>query len=156
MAISKPNLAVGNVFGNMAKNIGPGFKQLATRWMSLDPDRFPLISRVSPAKRQRVLVVALLFALLLAALAIVWNTIQVGNRAEYIEISTRLQMLSQRYTKTAQQAVLGNKFAFGQLNDSRKDFASGLNTLIDGGAGVPSSPGFVQADGKFPKKISST
>ena len=146
MAISKPNLAVGNVFGNMAKNIGPGFKQLATRWMSLDPDRFPLISRVSPAKRQRVLVVVLLFALLLAALAIVWNTIQVGNRAEYIEISTRLQMLSQRYTKTAQQAVLGNKFAFGQLNDSRKDFASGLNTLIDGGAGVPSSPGFVQAD----------
>jgi twitching motility protein PilJ len=55
-------------------------------------------------------------------------------------------MLSQRYTKTAQQAVLGNKFAFGQLDDSRKAFAEGLNTLIDGGAGVPSSPGAIQGD----------
>jgi twitching motility protein PilJ len=79
-------------------------------------------------------------------LLIVWNTVQVGNRAEYIEIATRLQMLSQRYTKTAQQAVLGNKVAFGQLDESRKAFASDLNSLIDGGAGVPSSPRFIQAD----------
>jgi hypothetical protein len=86
----------------------------------------------------------------------------VGNRAGYVEISTRLQMLSQRYTKTAQQAVLGNKSAFAQLEDSRKAFAEGLNALIDGGAGVPSSP-VTSSDpiwrnsrsaGTFPKKTS--
>jgi twitching motility protein PilJ len=57
-----------------------------------------------------------------------------------------LQMLSQRYTKTAQQAVLGNKFAFGQLEDSRKAFADGLNSLIDGSDSVPSSPGYIQTE----------
>jgi twitching motility protein PilJ len=146
MAMSKPDLAIGKIFEKLSEKLGPGIGQLATRWMSLDPDRIPLLSRVNPAQRNQMLVITLAVSLLIAALLIVWNTIQVGNRAEYIEISTRLQMLSQRYTKTAQQAVLGNKFAFGQLEDSRKSFADGLNTLIDGGASVPSSPGFIQTD----------
>jgi len=144
MAISKPGVMIGNVFEKLTEKVGPGVGQTVNRMMSFDPDQLPLIRLVSPAKRQRVLVFTLLVSLLFAGLLIGWNTIQVGNRAEYIEISTRLQMLSQRYTKTAQQAVLGNRFAFGQLDDSRKAFALGLNTLIDGGAGVPSSPGSVQ------------
>lgn len=146
MAMSKPSTAIGKVLGQLSEKFGPGIGQIANRWMTLDPDRIPLLNRTDPAQRHQILVVTLVVSLLLAALLIVWNTIQVGNRAEYIEISTRLQMLSQRYTKTAQQAVLGNKFAFGQLEDSRKAFASGLNTLIDGGEGVPSSPGFIQSD----------
>jgi twitching motility protein PilJ len=146
MAMSKPNMAIGNVFGRLSERFGAGVGQVANRWMSLDPDQIPLLCRFNPARRQSVLIATLLVSLFLSGLLIVWNTVQVGNRAEYIEIATRLQMLSQRYTKTAQQAVLGNKFAFGQLDDSRKTFADGLNTLIDGGAGVPSSPGFVQAD----------
>lgn len=146
MAMSKPSMAIGKVLGQLSEKFGPGIGQIANRWMTLDPDRIPLLNRADPAQRHQILVVTLVVSLLLAALLIVWNTIQVGNRAEYIEISTRLQMLSQRYTKTAQQAVLGNKFAFGQLEDSRKAFASGLNTLIDGGEGVPSSPGFIQSD----------
>ena len=146
MAISKPNMAIGKVFESLSARFGSGLGQTASRWMSLDPDQIPLLGRVNPARRQQALVITLLVSLLMAVLLIVWNTIQVGNRAEYIEIATRLQMLSQRYTKTAQQAVLGNKFAFGQLDDSRKAFAEGLNTLIDGGAGVPSSPGYIQAD----------
>jgi twitching motility protein PilJ len=146
MAMSKPNMAIGNVFGRLSERFGSGVGQVANRWMSLDPDQIPLLCRFNPARRQSVLITTLLVSLFLSGLLIVWNTVQVGNRAEYIEISTRLQMLSQRYTKTAQQAVLGNKFAFGQLDDSRKAFADGLNTLIDGGASVPSSPGFIQAD----------
>lgn len=146
MAMSKPSMAIGKVLGQLSEKFGPGIGQIANRWITLDPDRIPLLNRADPAQRHQILVVTLVVSLLLAALLIVWNTIQVGNRAEYIEISTRLQMLSQRYTKTAQQAVLGNKFAFGQLEDSRKAFASGLNTLIDGGEGVPSSPGFIQSD----------
>jgi twitching motility protein PilJ len=123
-----------------------GSGKTAQRWQSLDPEQFPLLKWVKPESRQQVLVATLLVSLLLAAVLLIWNTIQVGNRSEYIEIATRLQMLSQRYTKTAQQAVLGNRFAFGQLDDSRKAFAEGLNTLIDGGAGVPSSPGAIQGD----------
>jgi twitching motility protein PilJ len=146
MAMSKPNMAIGKVFESLSARFGSGLGQTASRWMSLDPDQIPLLGRINPARRQSALVITLLVSLLMAVLLIVWNTIQVGNRAEYIEIATRLQMLSQRYTKTAQQAVLGNKFAFGQLDDSRKAFAEGLNILIDGGAGVPSSPGYIQAD----------
>ena len=126
MAMSKPDLAIGKIFEKLSEKLGPGIGQLATRWMSLDPDRIPLLSRVNPAQRNQMLVITLAVSLLIAALLIVWNTIQVGNRAEYIEISTRLQMLSQRYTKTAQQAVLGNKFAFGQLEDSRKCLPTAL------------------------------
>ena len=83
---------------------------------------------------------------LLATLLMIWYTVQVGNRAEYVEISTRLQMLSQRYTKTAQQAVLGNDPAFKQLDESRRAFGEGLKTLVDGGDGVPSSPGSMQGE----------
>lgn len=146
MAISKLSKTFGQFFGQLSGKVTPNIGQAANRWMSLDPDQIPLLNRVAPAHRQTFLLATLLVALLLAALLIIWNTVQVGNRAEYIEISTRLQMLSQRYTKTAQQAVLGNKLAFGQLEDSRKAFAEGLNHLIDGGAGVPSSPGFIQGD----------
>jgi twitching motility protein PilJ len=144
MAISKPD--IGKVFEQASEKFGPAVGRITNRWLSLDPERIPLLSRFNPAQRQQMLVVTLLVSLLLAALLLIWNTVQVGNRAQYIEISTRLQMLSQRYTKTAQQAVLGNKFAFGQLDDSRKAFADGLNALIDGGAGVPSSPGSIQPD----------
>jgi twitching motility protein PilJ len=144
MAKSKPGSAIGKVFDKLTGKVSPGVGQTMSRMTSFDPDHLPFIRLVSPAKRQRVLVINLMVFLLLAGLLISWNNIQVANRAEYIEISTRLQMLSQRYTKTVQQAVLGNRFAFGQLDESRKAFALDLNILIDGGARVPSSPGSVQ------------
>lgn len=149
MAMSKPGNVLGKLFHRMSGKVASGSLgsgKTAQRLQSLDPEQFPLLKWVKPESRQPVLVATLLVSLLLTAALLIWNTIQVGNRSEYIEISTRLQMLSQRYTKTAQQAVLGNKFAFGQLDDSRKAFAEGLNTLIDGGAGVPSSPGAIQGD----------
>lgn len=116
------------------------------RWLALDPRRLPGLGRLAPARRQTVLVLILLASLLLAALSVIWNAVQVGNRAEYIEISTRLQMLSQRYTKAAQLAVLGNLGAFAQLDESRKAFAEGLDILVEGGAGVPASPAHLQGD----------
>lgn len=146
MAISKPNAVFGKVFGRLSVQVGPGISRFAQRWTSMDPDRIPLLSAIKPAQRQTFLMTLLVICLLLAAGLLFTNTLKVGNRAEYIEISTRLQMLSQRYTKTAQQAVLGNKFAFGQLEDSRKAFAEGLNALIDGSANVPSSPGYMQGE----------
>jgi twitching motility protein PilJ len=144
MAINKPD--IGNSLGNLGNRLGPGVASMLDRWMALDPERLPILGKLAPERRLPTVVMVLLVSLLFATLLMVWYTVQVGNRAQYVEISTRLQMLSQRYTKTAQQAVLGNKSAFKQLEESQKAFADGLTTLVDGGAGVPSSPGAMQGD----------
>ncbi len=146
MAMSKPRMDFGAVFGLIAERLSPLVGRVMDRWTALDLERVPVLNRLAPEQRYPAVVLTLLVSLVFAALFIVWHTVQVGNRAGYVEISTRLQMLSQRYTKTAQQAALGNKTAFAQLDDSRKSFAEGLNALIDGGAGVPSSPGYIQPD----------
>ena len=140
----KQKSASGNAFTRLADRLGPGISATMGRLGAVDPSRVPLLSRLSQDQRQPALVAVLLVSALLAAAFLAWNIVQVGNRAEYIEISTRLQMLSQRYTKTAQQAVLGNAKAFTQLEEARRGFADGLDTLIDGGAGVPASPGALQ------------
>jgi twitching motility protein PilJ len=136
----------GNVFSRFSGWLEPRVGGIMERLGGMDPGRMPLLKNLAPAQRQPALVAVLLICLLLSAIFLAWNIVQVGNRAEYVEISTRLQMLSQRYTKTAQQAVLGNAKAFVQLEDARRSFADGLNTLIDGGAGVPASPWTVQED----------
>ncbi|MDD5390383.1 MAG: methyl-accepting chemotaxis protein [Gallionellaceae bacterium] len=142
MAINKPQIEIGKSFGNL----GPRVAALLNRWMTLDPARVPLLNKLPVEQRHPAVVLTLLVSLILAALLMIWYTVQVGNRAEYVEISTRLQMLSQRYSKTAQQAVLGNKAAFKQLDESRQAFGDGLTALVDGGAGVPSSPGSMQGE----------
>ena len=146
MAMSKPRMDLGALFGPLAERMGPVVGRFMDRWMALDPERVPILNRMTPEQRHPAVVFTLLVSLVLAALFVTWHTIQVGNRASYVEIATRLQMLSQRYTKTAQQAVLGNKTAFAQLDESRKAFASGLDALISGDAEVPASPGGIQPD----------
>jgi twitching motility protein PilJ len=146
MAMNKPQRDIGNTFGNLGNRLGPRFAALMDRWTALDPARLPLLGKIPAAQRHLAVVMALLVSLLLSILSLVWYTLQVDHRAKYIEISTRLQMLSQRYTRAAELAVLGNKIAFRQLDESRKAFADGLDNLIDGGAGVPSSPGSMQGD----------
>ncbi|MDP2833884.1 MAG: methyl-accepting chemotaxis protein [Pseudomonadota bacterium] len=146
MANNEPQLEIGKSFDHHGPGMGPRLAAQLGRLMQLDPSRLPLLSKLPAEKRLPAVVLTLLVSLLLATLLMIWYTVQVGNRAEYVEISTRLQMLSQRYSKTAQQATLGNKNAFKQLDESRKAFGEGLATLIDGGAGVPSSPGSMQAE----------
>jgi len=138
--------SMGNVLGRLAERFGPGLRAAMARLGAMDPERIPLLNRLAQDQRQPALVAVLFISVALASGFLVWNIIQVGNRAAYIEIATRLQMLSQRYTKTAQQAVLGNAKAFPQLEEARRAFADGLNTLIEGGAGVPASPGAMQDD----------
>ena len=142
----KNKSAQGNAFTRLAERLGNGVSATMARLGAVDPGRMPLLNRLSQDQRQPALVAVLMVSVLLAATFLVWHIIQVGNRAEYIEITTRLQMLSQRYTKTAQQAVLGNAKAFAQLDEARQGFADGLNTLISGGASVPPSPDALQDD----------
>ncbi len=143
---SNIKVVAGDMLGRIAERLGPGVRSTMSRLGALDPERIPMLNRLTQDQRQPLLVAVLLASVTLAAAFVVWNIVQVGNRAEYIEISSRLQMLSQRYTKTAQQAVLGNAKAFAQLEEARRGFADGLNALIDGGAGVPASPGALQDD----------
>lgn len=144
--VSDMTQAGGGVFARLVRAMRAGDGAGWRRWASLDPDVLPLLRALPPSRRARALIIVLVVMLLLAGMSMVWNGIQVGNRATYIEISTRLQMLSQRYTKTAQQAVLGNRPAFAQLDESRRQFAEGLDQLINGGGGVPASPGHLRAD----------
>ncbi|MEW5787019.1 MAG: methyl-accepting chemotaxis protein [Pseudomonadota bacterium] len=144
MALSKPRINLGGFFEGLGTRMAPAARGIMDRWMQLDPDHVPILKNLKPEQRHPAIVVTLLVSLLLGAFLIIWNTIQVGNRAQYIQMSTGLQMLSQRYTKTAQQAVLGNKAAFAQLEESRKAFAANLEGLIEGNADVPSSPGYIQ------------
>lgn len=142
----KQNSARGSAFTRLVERLGRGVSAAMARLGTAGLEHLPLLNRLTRDQRQPALVTVLVASVLLAAAFLVWYIIQVGNRAEYIEIATRLQMLSQRYAKNAQQAVLGNAKAFAQLDEARLAFADGLNTLIDGGAGVPASPGALQGD----------
>jgi twitching motility protein PilJ len=77
---------------------------------------------------------------LVTVVFIVLYVVQLGHKAGYIETASNLQMQSQRYSKTAQLAVMGNKTAFAQLKLSQQAFAAGLNKLANGGGGLPPAP----------------
>jgi len=145
-SLQSPVKSIGGHFARLTNWLSPRVEKITAPLGNLDPERIPFLNRLESEQRTPALVAVLLGALLFSAIFLTWNIIQVGNRAEYIEISTRLQMLSQRYAKSAQHAVLGNPQAFLQLDQARKQFADGLNTLIDGGADVPASPSSVQEE----------
>ena len=123
--------------------------------LALPPVKIPrvlrqLSGRLSLTQKTQMMMLTMLLSLLLAGAAIVWKTLLDSHRTEYIEISTQLQMLSQRTSKTAQHAVLGNQLgdpaAFARLNESRQLFTAGLARLINGDADLPASPGDMQPD----------
>ncbi len=141
---------MGNSGVNLAQRLegwrawlGPGWLDKAA---NLDLATLPGFRGLSPAQRNQTLFLGLLVAVILTVASIVFYVVRVGNQAEYVEISTKLQMLSQRNAKTAQQAAVGNKAAFAQLKEGQQGFASGLKTLIEGGVTVPSSPLVLQGD----------
>ncbi|HRH82323.1 MAG TPA: methyl-accepting chemotaxis protein [Thiobacillaceae bacterium] len=144
MAESKTKNKMMPALQGWGAKLGSGLGGLFEKWAATDPGKLPLVGGLPAEQRQPLLAVIMVLSLLFALATLVWYTVQVGNKAEYVEIATRLQMLSQRYTKTAQQATLGNRGAFAQLEESRKAFAEGIGNLVEGGAGVPSSPASMQ------------
>jgi twitching motility protein PilJ len=106
-----------------------------------EPIKLPLIGHL-PAERQQVMLgLSMLIFIALAAATLIYNTFQVGYKAEYVATATEMQMLSQRMAKGAQQSVLGNTAAFAQLKDSKTRFEADLNRLVQGGDGLPASSG---------------
>ncbi len=124
-------------------------KALAAGWwdrLNLDLSQVPALKGLSQEQRYRALVLTMIGSLLLAVIFVLIYVVQVGQRAERVEISSGLQMLSQRYSKTAQQAALGNPAAFVQLKESRNAFAQGLANLPS--RDVPSIKKLWQSSGK--------
>lgn len=74
------------------------------------------------------------------------NTQDAERDTTYIEQSSKLLMLSQRLAKDAREAVQGQEVAFVQLKESRNQFESIINGLIDGdpSLNLPASPPEVQ------------
>ena len=109
-----------------------------------EPGRLPLIGHLPIERQQFITLIGMVAFIGLALATLIYNNMQVGNKAEYIVTSTEMQMLSQRIAKGAQQAVLGNPVAFKQLNDSKQQFAKDLDKLEHGSGFLPASPGFVR------------
>jgi len=127
-----------SVAGGWWKNLGSGSGAWQARLSNLDLTRVPVLKGMSSEQRYQALVLSMIVSVLLTAIFILIYVVQIGQRTERVEISTQLQMLSQRYSKTAQQAALGNNAAFAQLKESQKTFADGLDTL-EAGSGLFSS-----------------
>jgi twitching motility protein PilJ len=107
-----------------------------------------LIGRL-PIGRQLLILIGAL-SLLLAAIftIVVYDTRQGTFGTLYIASVGKLQMLSQRLAKAAQQSSQGNAEAFKQLRSSRDEFAALIKLLAFGGASggvdLPPTPDAVQ------------
>jgi twitching motility protein PilJ len=96
--------------------------------------QLPLIGRLPTARQLQVLIGALIVLLAVIAAIVVYDTRQSSFGTVYIASAGRMQMLSQRLAKAAQQASQGNPEAFKQLRSSRDDFAALVKLLAFGGA----------------------
>lgn len=108
------------------------------------PAETPLIGHLPVEKQYILTMVSGVGFLVLAAVLLVYNGIQVGNKTEYITKATEMQMLSQRIAKGAQQAVAGNSIAFEQLKNSEAQFIDDFVAITKGSLTLPASPKSIQ------------
>ncbi|MDH3314852.1 MAG: methyl-accepting chemotaxis protein [Betaproteobacteria bacterium] len=92
-----------------------------------------LIGRLPIGRQLWVLIGTLVLLLAVIATIVVYDTRQATFGTIYIATTGKLQMLSQRLAKAAQQASQGNAAAFKQLRASRDEFASLIKLLASGG-----------------------
>ena len=95
--------------------------------------RLPFIGRMSTGKQLQILTGLLVLFLAADAVIVALDTRQGNFGTQWIAAVGRIQMLSQRLAKAAQQASQGNREAFKQLKDSREEFAGLIKVLNDGG-----------------------
>ncbi len=108
----------------------------------------PLIGALPTGRQLQVLIGLLVFLLAVAAAIVVVDSRQGTFGTFYIASVGKIQMLSQRLAKAAQQASQGNAEAFKQLRSSRDEFAALIKLLAFGGAAgevdLPPTPDSVQ------------
>jgi len=108
----------------------------------------PLLGQLPITRQLQVLIGVLVLLLAVIAAVVVYDTRQGTFGTIYIASVGKLQMLSQRLAKAAQQASQGNAEAFKQLRGSRDEFAALVKLLAfggeSGGVGLPPTPQDVQ------------
>ncbi|MDF3035376.1 MAG: methyl-accepting chemotaxis protein, partial [Paucimonas sp.] len=95
--------------------------------------KLPLIGKLPLQEQVRILLIALGSVLALGGLFVWINSSHSTLTATQTQIAGELLMHSQRIGKAAPNAIQGNVEAFGQLDDSRKEFNKNLNILVKGG-----------------------
>lgn len=104
----------------------------------------PLIGHL-PVEKQYLLTLILgLGFLILTGVLVAYNAVQTANKTTYIATITEMEMLSQRITKYAQEAVAGNAAAYAHLQSSETEFNSNLSALTKGNFTLPASPQSIQ------------
>lgn len=106
----------------------------------------PLIGEKPMKQQLKILGGAWAVAVLLSFVPLIWYGANLYILKQHTSISTELQMLSQRIAKGAQQAAQGSPIAFAQLKEADQQFSVHMSSLLQGGAGVPASPGAVQPE----------
>ncbi len=94
----------------------------------------------------------LLGGMVISFIAVAWvfgiNARLADRDSRYVQLSSRLLMLSQRLAKDAREAVRGEPEAFTSLKRSRQQFETIMTTLRRGdpASGIPASPDSVRMD----------
>jgi len=116
--------------------------QAAPRAAGMAGRPLPLIGRMTTGKQLQILTGLLVLFLAADAVIVALDTRQGNFGTQWIASVGKIQMLSQRLAKAAQQASQGNREAFKQLRESRDEFGSLMKVLADGGvlAGVSLPP----------------
>ena len=107
-----------------------------------------LIGNLPIGRQLQILIGALVLLLAAIATVVVYDARQGTFGTLYIASVGKLQMLSQRLAKAAQQSSQGNAEAFKQLRSSRDEFAALIKLLAfggtSGGVSLPPTPEDVQ------------
>ncbi|RDE50207.1 MAG: methyl-accepting chemotaxis protein [Candidatus Accumulibacter meliphilus] len=111
------------------------------------PFPLPVLGRYPVAKQLQILGATLLLVMLIIAAVVYRDNRQSTYGTAYIATARDMGMLSQRLAKASSLALLGDAVAFKQLRDSRDNFVTSLDRLINGGelgaTLVPASPASV-------------
>ncbi len=104
----------------------------------------PIIGHL-PVERQYLLTMfsALTF-LVITGLLIILGGVQTANKTGYITRASEMQMLTQQISKSAMLLSNDDQTARHELDNSRAQFSSDLDTLTNGGLGLPASPQQIQ------------
>ena len=109
--MDKNRLNESNRKGGWWGKLGPKLDGVQDTMLGVDPARMPILKNMSLERRYQTLVLGMIVSVLVMVVFIVLYVVQLDNKSGYIEIASNLQMQSQRYSKTAQLAVMGNKAA---------------------------------------------
>jgi twitching motility protein PilJ len=114
-------------------NVNPNATYIGDVLQKSGDIRLPLIGKLPLQQQVRILLIALGSSLVLGAVFVWLNADYSALTSTQTQIAGDALMHSQRVGKATPNAIQGNKEAFKQLADSRKEFNNDLNVLSKGG-----------------------